>query len=237
MRTLGSAIVASLLLAGPARTAEADAMRTPVPSVTVVGSGKASAKPDLAEIQVGVVTQATTAAKALKDNTHAMTELFKAVKARGVADKDMQTSNFSINPMYRRGNQQADHGPEIVGYQVNNQIHIKVRQLASLGDVLDDVVTAGSNQIHGISFSVAEPAGLLDEARRKAMADARRKAELYAKAANVSLGDVLLIEEQSPHIPRPMFGAAPMARAAEAVPIATGEQDFGASITVTYRLK
>jgi len=209
--------------------------RALVPSITVVGSDRVAAKPDMAEIQVGVVTQALSAAKALKDNNQAMAALFKALSARGIADKDTQTSNFTISPQYRQ-NHQGVQGPEIVGYQVSNQVHIKVRQVASLGEVLDEVVTAGSNQIHGISFTVADPNPLLDEARRKAMADARRKAELYAKSAGVTLGQVLLISEQATHVPGPMMFGAPMARAA-AVPIAAGEQEFSASITVTYRIK
>jgi uncharacterized protein YggE len=225
-----------MLLAGPLAPARAQEPRNLVPSVTVVGSGKVAAKPDMAEIQVGVVTQANSAAKALKDNNQAMAQLLKVLSARGIADKDQQTSNFNITPQYRRGNQ-GEQGPEIVGYQVTNQVQIKVRKLASLGELLDDVVTSGSNQIHGISFSVAEPSHLLDEARTKAMADARRKAELYVGCAGVNLGQVLLIEEQTPHLPRQEMLGVAMGRAAAAVPIATGEQEFGASVTVTYRIK
>jgi uncharacterized protein YggE len=226
----------AMLLAGPLASARAQEPRNLVPSVTVVGSGKVAAKPDMAEIQVGVVTQANSAAKALKDNNQAMAQLLKVLSARGIADKDQQTSNFNITPQYRRGNQ-GEQGPEIVGYQVANQVQIKVRKLDSLGELLDDVVASGANQIHGISFSVAEPSHLLDQARNKAMADARHKAELYANAADANLGQVLLIEEQTPHLPRQEMLGMAMGRAAAAAPIAAGEQEFGASVTVTYRIK
>ncbi len=235
MKHLLLAMLFAPLLSGAAMSADPEETRPPVPAIIVVGSDKVSVKPDMAEIQVGVVSQASSAAKALKDNTQAMTALFKALSARGIADKDIQTSNFSVSPQYRQHSQ--GQGPEIVGYQVTNQVHIKVRQLSSLGDVLDEVVTAGSNQIHGINFTVADPKPVLDEARRKAMVDARHKAELYATSAGVTLGSVLLISEQTAHAPSPvLMGAAPMARGA-AVPIAPGEQDFAATITVTYRIK
>jgi uncharacterized protein YggE len=236
MKTIAVAILSTLLLGGPAMAADTDRTAALAPSITVVGSDKVAAKPDMAEIQVGVTTQAPTAAKALKDNNQAMAALVKVLSARGIADKDQQTSSFNISPQYRQGTPGV-LGPEIVGYQVSNQLHIKVRQLASLGELLDEVVSAGSNQVHGISFSVADPTPLLDEARRKAMADARRKAELYAKAAGVGLGQVLLIEEQTAHLPRPQMMGAAMGRGAAAVPVAAGEQEFAASVTVTYRIK
>jgi uncharacterized protein len=165
-----------------------------VPSITVVGSDEVSAKPDMAEIQVGVVTQAQAAVKAVNDNTEAMQKLFKALGTRGIKDKDLQTSNFSVSPQYRHG-PRGEQLPEIAGYQVNNDLRIKVRKLDQLGEILDELVNQGANNVHGISFSVAEPRPLQDEARKKALADARRKAELYAGAAGVKVGRVLLIEE------------------------------------------
>jgi uncharacterized protein YggE len=187
----------------------------------------------MAQIQVGVVTEAPLAAKALKDNNEAMARLFSTLDGRGIARKDVQTSNFSVVPQYKRG----PHGeqlPEVVGYRVSNQVAVKVRKLDSLGQVLDEVVQQGANQVQGVSFSVAEPTPLLDDARRKAMADARRKAELYAKEAGVAVGRVLLIQEGTPHLPGPILSG--LARAEAGVPIAEGEQEFGAGITVTYAI-
>lgn len=224
-------VLAAGLLAAPAGAAEKQAL---VPSLTVVGSGKVSARPDMAQLQVGVVTQAPSAARALKDNNDAMAKLFTTLDGRGIARKDVQTSSFSVTPQHRRG----PHGeqlPEIVGYRVSNAVQIKVRNLEALGQVLDEVVQQGANQVHGVSFAVAEPVPLLDAARRKAMADARRKAELYAREAGVGVGRVLLIQEQEPLLPAPIFmGAGGVGGAG--VPVAEGELDFGASITVTYAI-
>jgi uncharacterized protein YggE len=232
MKTLVLALLSGLA-AGFLSLAQAEE-RQAFPSLTVVGSGKVSARPDMAQIQVGVVTEAPLAAKALKDNNDAMTRLFETLDRQGIARKDVQTSNFNVIPQYRRG----PHGqqlPEIVGYRVSNMVGVKVRKLEALGQVLDEVVQQGANQVHGVSFSVAEPAPLLDEARRKAMADARRKAELYAREARVEVGRVLLIQEQTPHLPGPLVLG--MVRAETAgVPIAEGELDLGAVITVTYAI-
>jgi uncharacterized protein YggE len=214
----------------PARAEQKHAL---VPSLTVAGSGAVSARPDLAQVQVGVVTEDPSAAKALKDNNDALARLFAALDARGVARKDVQTSAFSVAPQHKRG----PHGEqlEVVGYRASNAVRVRVRKLDSLGGVLDELVRQGANRVQGVSFSVAEPAPLLDAARRKAMADARRKAELYAKEAGVGLGRVLLIQEQPPYLPRPF--ALDVARGeAAAVPIAEGELEFGASVTVTYAL-
>ncbi len=215
----------------PIRAEEKQAL---VPSLTVVGSGKVSARPDMAQIQVGVVTEAPSATKALKDNSDAMARLFATLDGRGIARKDVQTSNFSVTPQYKRG-PHGEQMPEIVGYRVSNAVRVKVRKLDALGQVLDAVVQQGANQVQGVSFSVAEPTALLDGARRKAVADARRKAELYAKEAGVAVGRVLLIQEQAPHVPGPLFVGAARAEAA-GVPIAEGELDFGATITVTYAI-
>lgn len=206
------------------------------PSITVVGSGEVSAAPDTAEVQVGVVSQAPSAADALRANSAAMDRLFKTLAERGIAKKDIQTSNFNVSPQYRQRPPRGEEPPTIVGYQVTNQVSVKVRRLADLGRVLDESVSQGANQLYGISFSIAEPAPLLDKARLSALADARRKADLYAKAAGVKLGRVVYIQETTPQVPRPMMlGRAAMA--AEAVPIAPGELELRATITVTYAIE
>lgn len=208
---------------------------TETPSITVVGTGSAAARPDTAEVSAGVVTQAATAGQALAQNNTAMDKVLKAVTALGIADKDVQTTSVSVVPQRRQGRQEPQP-PEIVGYEVSNQVRIKVRDLAALGRVLDTLVGQGSNVLGGIGFSVGEPAPVLDQARTKAMADARRKAELYAQAAGVKLGPVLSISEAAPAIPRP-FGEMSRTMATAAVPVAPGEQEFQASITVTYAIR
>ena len=205
------------------------------PSITVVGSGTAAARPDTAEVTAGVVTQAVTAAQALAQNNAGMDKVLKAVAALGIADKDVQTTNVSVVPQRRQGRQEPQP-PEIVGYEVSNQVRIKVRDLTALGRLLDALVGQGANALGGISFSVAEPAPVLDQARTKAMADARRRAEVYSQAAGVKLGPVQSIREATPAIPR--FGGEMLrATAMSAAPVAPGEQEFQASVTVTYAIK
>jgi hypothetical protein len=234
MKTLALALLSSVLAAGPSAPARGEEKKALVPSLTVVGSGTVSARPDMAQVQVGVVTQAPSAARALKENNDAMAKLFATLDGQGVARKDVQTTGFSVVPQYKRG----PHGqqlPEVVGYRVSNTVRVKVRKLDALGQVLDEVVQKGANQVHGISFAVAEPTPLLDAARRKAMADARRKAELYAREAGVTVGRVLLIQEQTPHLPGPFVVGFARAEAA-GVPVAEGEQEFAAAVTVTFAL-
>jgi uncharacterized protein YggE len=206
-----------------------------VPSVTVGGEGEARAKPDQAEISVGVVTEAETAEQAVQQNNEAMEKLLDALRRADIAKKDVQTTSFNVSPIrdYDRENKQP---PRIVGYRVVNQVHVKIRKLDRLGKILDTLVGQGANQIHGVSFSIGDKQELLDQARKKAMADARRKAQLYAEAANAKLGHVLSIEEtSSPAPPRPMYAPERM-QAAAAVPIAPGEQTLTVNITVTYKL-
>ncbi|HEY9730348.1 MAG TPA: SIMPL domain-containing protein [Drouetiella sp.] len=209
------------------------------PSVSVTGEGHAYAKPDQAQISMGVTSDAKTAAAALKSNTEKMTSLISTLKSKNIADKDILTSNFSVNPQYRYDNVNGQQRTSIVGYQVSNEVTVKIRNIPSLGDILDAVITAGANNVNGISFSLAEPSSVLDQARQKAMADAKRKAELYAGAAGVKVGRVLYITESSGSIqpPRPMMMMAARAMSTEAVPISGGEQESTASITVIYAIE
>jgi hypothetical protein len=166
-----------------------------------------------------------------------MSKLLQSLAERGIAEKDIETAGFQVSPQYRHEPGRVQP-PEIVGYQVSNMVQVKVRELAALGKLLDQVVREGANQLHGISFSVAEPTALQDRAREKAMADARRKAELYVKSAGAKLGRVLQIQEQLPQVPRPHnLEFARAAQAAEQVPIAPGEQEIRVSITVSYAIE
>ena len=209
------------------------ASRAPLPSITVVGSGTASARPDSAEITTGVVTQSTTAAQALAQNSASMDKVQKAAAALGIAEKDIQTANISVAPQWRQA--RPDGQPsEIIGYVVSNQIRVKVRDLVVLGRLLDELVSQGANAVGSIHFSVADPAPVLDQARQKAMADARRKADVYANAAGVKLGHVLSISESAPGLPR-FEGQRVLA--SSAVPVAPGEQEFQASVSITYAIE
>lgn len=206
-------------------------------SITVEGQGQVSATPDMAVINSGVTTQGNTAREALDANSAAMAELMAALEAAGIEARDVQTSNFSVSPNYVYSDARDENGytlpPKVQGYQVSNSVSVRVRDIADLGAILDRSVDVGANTINGISFMVADPTALLDEARKAAFADARRKAELYAEVAGTSLDDLESVREsQGYSAPEPM---AMYARAdAAAVPVAAGEMNFSVNVTVEW---
>jgi uncharacterized protein YggE len=213
-------------------SAQEPMMRT----ISVEGEGTASGPPDMATIYTGVVTQAATANEALAANNGAMNKIMDVLKKQRIADKDVQTSSFNIQPEYER-DPRGRTTPEVVGYRVTNQVQVHVRNLPELGKTLDALVQAGSNSVSGISFGMNDATGLLNEARGKAVTDARSRAKLYAQAAGVSVGKVLSISEQRLEIPRPQFMARSFAAAdASSVPVATGEHEVRASINIMFAL-
>ncbi|HEU4438428.1 MAG TPA: SIMPL domain-containing protein [Methylomirabilota bacterium] len=230
---LGAAVLVALLASACAPATGPDSMPRRPPTVTVAGTGSVSATPDQAEITTGVVTQAPTAAQALAANSQAMERLLQSLGSLGIGPRDVQTTNISVSPQRRPPKE--GQPPEITGYEVANQVRVKVRDLSRLGRVLDQQVSQGANLVYGIHFGLQEPNPLLDEARKRAMADARRKAELYAAAAGLKVGRVLSVQEAGVTPPRP----EPTARmaASAAVPVAAGEQEIQASVTVTFTLE
>lgn len=207
-------------------------------TIRVTGEGKSSAAPDMATIHTGVVTQAPSAAEALAANNERMRALFDKLKELGIAEKDTQTSNLNVQPVYSQS-QDPKHRetPRIVAYQVSNQVRVKVRKLDGLGQALDELVTSGSNQLNGISFELADPSEALDKARTEAVKDAKKRAELYAQAAGVRVGEIQEISEPQAAPPRPLFmGRAAAMEAASAVPVATGELDFHAQVNIVFTL-
>jgi uncharacterized protein YggE len=199
--------------------------------ITVVGEGTANVVPDLAVIQAGVTTQGKTAREASEANSAAMTNVLAAIKANGVAERDTQTSQFSIRPVY---DPRRESDTRIVGFQATNQVSVRVRALAKIATVLDQMIAAGANQVSGIDFTVSERSRLLDNARTQAIADARRKAELLARAAGVRLGRATVIVESAavPPIERMTMRSAP----ATSVPVAVGEQTLQVHVTVSFEL-
>jgi uncharacterized protein YggE len=192
-----------------------------------------AADPDQARIVSGVTTEAATAREALSKNTEAMKKVIAGLKASGIEAKDIQTTSFHIEPRYTRPKE--GEAPLIDGYRVTNQVQVLSRNLDRLGEILDQLVTLGANETAGLSFEVSEAETLRDEARKEAVANALRRAKLYAAAAGAEVGDVLTIQEGGDMGPRPM----PMARAMkmEAVPIERGTEMLEASVTVTWALK
>jgi uncharacterized protein YggE len=228
-----AAIAATLAAASPALAQDNKMPRL----ISLSGNGEVRRAPDIAFVTTGVLSQGATAAEALAANTSAMNALFAALKDAGIAEKDVQTSNFMVQPRY---NFQDNKAPELVGYDVSNNVTITVRKIGDLGSLLDKVVQAGSNQINGIGFDVSEPSASLDQARKLATEDATRKAKIYAEAMGVTLGPVMSISEGvSYQPPMPIArGKVMMADAAAApVPVATGEQRLSVDVTITWEIK
>jgi uncharacterized protein YggE len=206
--------------------------------ISVSGEGEVKTRPDMATISTGVVTEGVTAKEALAKNNGAMSAVIAALKNAGVSNDDIQTSDFSVSPKYPPYQPNQTTAPRIVGYTVSNTVTARVKNLDKLGGILDALVQAGSNQIHGISFGLNEPKATLNEARKKAVADARAKAELYAEAAGVSLGKVVQISESGAIMPppRPMMMAREAAADAS-VPIAVGQSAVVAHVSITFEIQ
>ena len=227
-----AAFAAILAAASPALSEETKMPRL----ISLTGHGEVRSVPDVAIVTSGVLSQGATAAEALSANTSAMTSIFAALKEAGIAEKDMQTSNFMVQPRY---NFQDGKAPELVGYDVSNNVTVTLRKIGDLGGLLDRLVKAGSNQINGIAFDVSKPEAALDQARKLATMDATRKAKLYAEAMGVSLGNVMSISESGGYQPpMPMArGKVMMADAAAPVPVAAGEQAISMDVNITWEIK
>jgi len=231
--TLAIVICASSFLAPMSPVAAAqDKTRT----ITLTGTGSVKARPDIVHISTGVSSDAKTADAALSANTAAMTRVVSRLKTMGLEAKDIQTTNFSVQPRYRHF--KDGQPPAVIGYRVINSVRITVREISRLGAILDKVVTLGSNQIGGILFSVSNAEELKDAARRNAMADAIRKAEIYVAAAGARLGQVKNISESfTSGPPQPVFARTAMRAEAASVPIEAGEQSLEVRVNVTWELE
>ncbi len=233
-----AAAVVAALLAGPRFAASATEPAQGLPrTISVNGTGEVKSKPDMAVINSGVVSEAPTARDALAKNNAAMAAVIDALKKAGIAELDIQTSNFSVSPQYPPSRPNQHEAPHIAGYQVSNQVTVRVKNLAKLGAILDTLVQVGANQINGISFDIDQPKPLQNEARKLAVADARAKADLYAAAAHVSLGRVLQISESGGFAaPRQAWGLADRMASAE-VPIAAGQETLSANVSIVYEIQ
>jgi uncharacterized protein YggE len=223
---LASLFVAAVLMA-PARAED-----TPVAAITVTGEARISVAPDLAQVDAGVTTEAKTAREASDANNAAMGKVLLALKGAGIEEKDFQTSRLSLQPHYTPNRVPPN---AIVGYQANNRVTVKLRDVSKAAALVDTLVGAGANSIGGISFLVSQPSKLLDEAREQAIADARRKAEIYAKAAGVTLGAPLSISEEGAQAPPQLRRMS--AGIAAAAPIAQGEETLHVTVSVSWSIK
>lgn len=205
-------------------------------TITVTATGRVVAEPDLARITAGVVTEAETAREALSRNGESMRKLIAGLKSMGIDAKDIATSALQVEPRYT--NPREGQPPRVNGYRVINQVSLVQRNLSRLGEVLDQLVLLGANQMSGLAFEVSKAETLKDEARKDALANALRRAQLYAAAARAEVGHVLTISEDTPHLVPPHRGVA-MGRATmtSAVPVESGTQELEAGVTVTWALR
>lgn len=233
---LAFALIVIALLALAAQTA-ARASDAPGRTMTLTGTGIVTTAPDNAIVTIGVVSEAKSAGAALRQNTQSMQAVIDLLGAEGIVSKDIQTANFSVTPQSVYPNNDRNQPPRIVGYSVSNEVHATIRDLAKIGAILDKAVSAGSNRINAIRFSVSKPEPLLDEARRLAIRDALRKAKLFAAEAGVTLGPIATITEASASTPQPLHRARmSMAVAESAVPIAAGQQSLQVQVHITWSI-
>ncbi|CAN7396929.1 SIMPL domain-containing protein [Neorhizobium sp. LjRoot104] len=211
------------------------------PVINVLGEGQASVAPDMAILTLSVVRNGKTAEAALSASSAAMKDVLSAIRSDGIADRDIQTSNFSIYPQYRQPEPKEGvvEPPQVIGYEVSNTLTLKVRDLQKLGGLIDRSVKLGVNQGGQIAFTNDKPDEVMTEARKKAVAEALAKARTLTEAAGVKLGRILEISENSMRpVPQQMMRMA-MAKdmAAEAVPVAGGENTYTVTVNVTFALE
>ncbi|SFJ40334.1 SIMPL domain-containing protein [Bradyrhizobium sp. Gha] len=202
--------------------------------VSVSGEATVSAAPDLAQIDAGVANDAKSAKEASDANNAAMGKVLLALKGAGIPEKDYQTSRLSLQPQYAPN--RSNGASPVVGFRASNRVTVKIHDVTKVAGIIDILVGAGANDIGNISFEVTQASKLLDDAREQAVADARRKADIYAKATGVTLGAPLSVSEGS--APMPLFksrmAAAPMAAPAAVAP---GEETLSVTVNVSWSIK
>jgi len=231
---VGAAFVAAGVSAHAAEERQREAV------VSVAGEGRAVAAPDTAIVTLTVMKQAKTAQDALAENNKTVAAVLDALKTAGVAERDLQTAGFSIQPQFnfQSGNDGQPRPPEVVGYQASNTLTVRVRDLSKLGGLIDQAVSLGVNQGGDIQFINDKPDDVLNEARKLAVADAIAKAKTLAEAAGVKLGRLVNISEvPANQPPQPVFRATMMKAADAGVPIQGGENTYNVNVTVTYALQ
>jgi uncharacterized protein len=201
--------------------------------ISVTGEATLSVPPDLAQVDGGVTSEAKTAREASDANNAAMGKVLLALKGAGIDEKDFQTSRLSLQP--QSAPNRTSGPPVIVSYRASNRVTIQLRDVTKVASVIDTLVGAGANDIGGINFMVSQSSKLLDQAREQAIADARRKAEIYAKAAGVTLGAPISISEEGS--PAPIQFRKMVAPMAAATPVAQGEETLGVTVSVSWAIK
>ncbi len=207
--------------------------------VEVTGEGSVTAKPDFARVTLGVTTAGKDAREAMTANAKSVNALISLIKAEGVADADIQTSSLAISPQFSSATSASSAPQTIIGYNVSDMVTVTARDISRLGPLIDKAVGAGANAIYGISYGENDPSALLDKARPLAVADARRKAEIYASAGGAwaKIGRLMSLIEQpgASRVPIGRFASAQSAGAAP-TPIEAGEDKLTVTITAQFEL-
>lgn len=206
------------------------------PTLTVSAEGRAEAVPDMASITLVVSREEERAVDALAAMSEGLADVLETIGAAGIEARDLQTQALTLKPIRRRYEGLPDTPPEIIGYLAASPVMVRVRDLDDLGRVIDAVVSSGANELRGLSFGLSAPGPVMDEARRTAVAEARRRAVLYAEAAGVTLGPLLSLLEGGTSTPRPMMRGDMALSEAASVPIAEGELTLEARVTMTYAI-
>lgn len=204
-------------------------------TISLAATGAIKTAPDKVDISTGVTNQAPTAKEALAKNSAVIAQVIDTLKGEGLDPKDIQTTNFSVNPVYEE--RKEGRSPAIIGYQVTNSVRITVHDIGKLGQILDKVVSLGSNDVGSIEFGVSEPQALKDEARKRAVSEAIANAKLYAEAVDGTLGKVLTISEDEGAVVARYASPAPMEIATKAVPIEAGTTTVEVRVHVTFELE
>lgn len=208
--------------------------------LSVSADAEVNMAPDMATISLGVTTDGTTAQAALGENSRRMTALMAELRRAGVEARDVQTSNIGVNPQYVYNQNEP---PRITGYQASNQVSVRVRDLGRLGPIVDACVSAGGNQVGGVSFGLSDPTSARNDARTRAMREARARADLYAAAAGLRVHRIISITEgggMAVPPPIPMMAMARMDAAPPPPPpppVAAGEITTTATVAVMFELR
>lgn len=238
------ALTAALLLGAASFPAAAQAQTTMTVNQAIAGTkldvsatGKVTRVPDIAIISAGVVTRASTAVAAIQQNADRMERVRAALKRAGIEDRDIQTSNISLNPEYRYD---RDQPPRLTGYTASNTVNVRFRDIRNSGKILDALVAEGANQINGPTLTIDKPEAALDEARTKALAVGRQRAELYARSLGMRVTRLLSVSETGGYAvppPMPMVMRAEAAMGAADTKIDPGEQELQVTLAMSFELQ
>jgi uncharacterized protein YggE len=234
-----AALIGAVSLASPATAQPSPAVAQAIAGtrLDITATGEATRVPDIATISAGVITRAATARAALEQNAARMDRVRAALKRAGIADRDLQTSNISLNPEYHYV---QDQPPKLTGYTASNQVSVRFRDIAKSGDILDALVAEGANSINGPSLAIDKPDEALDEARTKALGIGRARAEIYARALGMRVVRLVSVSESGGSYPVPPPMPVMMEARAQgnyATKIDPGEQKVSVTLGMTFELQ